>query len=841
MANYFNETSKSADFPLVTDEIEYTDPLIPKKLQTYFLPNTLLEKYVISSWSGDVNEVYDNAAELYDSMNYEEDPENLGKPEVAINFKFERVERNPTVMHHKLYFGKGEALLKNGMKYNGEMQFSLFHGRGVLEGPGFKYSGAFRNSEIEGDGVYEWDKCVYEGEVKRGLRNGLGTLKFDNGIEYSGNWREGLRDGFGTLKYPSGQTYEGYWEKGKKHGHGVLRYASGNYYEGQFLNDKQNGQGTIYWVTSNEKYTGEWKDGLPHGYGIHIWLDSKGNKQLRNRYVGNWAFGKRNGHGEFYYANGSKYKGEWVNDLKEGMGTMIFEDGSVYNGPFERDRMVNRTLSGQMEVPSTSNLPAASSQVKKPVQGKTGAKPKELPKAKEPSNPVITTQRAKKNVEANPYKNLIDISDLLYNEDDIQRAEKEVSKILLQFNSNLKEWYELYSTRIEAKEREESFTMTSKQLWRFFRDCKVISYKVSIANLNRLFLRGTKNLFKITSNGAENVSTNDQSSLSRISSVQQAVPNLDISNIPSNPQDSISDEDALNDMNSEDVHSIDRPILFRQFAESVVRAAYLKYSNGGKLVMDNVELGYGEDKYVVEKPKSQLGISLLKLFNERLVPYGGKNSCKTAEEEMEIEEGVSCLEILTIGKIFSQYSRKDRGQRDKHDQTIPVSGVLSLLQDSGLTPYLITFPKVLELIERYHDSDTSYSCIAQSNKSDKVKNRVLAKVLGLELTEYEFYETLVLISLEIMPKESKNGDSDMSAVRITVEKFLNDKLVSGLSKSSGSKFKGLTSAVSKVRVFPKSAKQLVVEAKQKEKAEQARKELEESISMGAEDSNANLA
>jgi hypothetical protein len=836
MANYFNETSKSADFPLVTDEIEYTDPLIPKKLQTYFLPNTLLEKYVVQSWTGDVNEVYDNAAELYDSMNYEEDPENLGKPEVAINFKFERVERNPTVMHHRLYFGKGEAVLKNGMKYNGDMQFSLFHGRGTLEGPGFKYSGTFRNSEIEGEGTYEWEKCVYEGEVKRGLRNGYGSLKFDNGIEYTGYWREGLREGYGTLKYPSGQTYEGYWEKGKKHGHGVLKYASGNYYEGLFQADKQNGQGTIYWITSNEKYTGEWKDGLPHGYGVHIWLDNKGNKQLRNRYVGNWAFGKRNGHGEFYYANGSKYKGEWVNDLKEGMGTMIFEDGSVYSGPFEKDRMVNRTLSGQLEVPNTSQVPPPT---KKPP-GKAGSKPKELPKNKESSNPVITTQRAKRNVEANPYKNLIDVTDLLYNEDDPSRAEKEVAKILLQFNSGLKEWYEIYSSQVEAKEREESFTMTSKQMWRFFKDCKVISYKVSIANLNRLFLRGAKNLFKITSNAAENISTNDQSSLSRISSVQQPVPNLDISNIPSNPQDSMSEEEALNDMNTEDVHSTDRPILFRQFAESVVRASYLKYSNGGKLLMDNVEQGQGDDKYIVEKPKSQLGISLLKLFSERLLPYGGKSTCKSIEEEAELEEGINSLEFPTIQKIFLQYSRKDRGQKERRDVTIQVSGVLSLLQDSGLTPYLITFAKVLEIIEKYHDTDTSYTCIALSQKSDKVKNRVLAKVLGLELTEYEFYECLVLIALEIMPKEGRKEEVELSVVRSTVEKFLNDKLVTGLSKPGSQRFKGLTSSVSKVRVFPKSQKQLILDAYNKEKAEQIRKELEESLIMEAEDSNINL-
>lgn len=858
MATYFSETSKSVDFPLVTDEIEYTDNLIPKKLQTYFLPNSLLEKYVINTWTGDENEVYDNAAELYDSMNYEEEAEMLGKPEAAINFKFERVERNPTVMHHKLYFGKGEALMKNGMKYTGDMQFSLFHGKGTLEGPGFKYTGTFRNSEIEGEGIYEWEKCVYEGDVKRGLRNGEGALRFENGIEFTGQWREGLREGYGTLKYPSGQIYEGYWEKGKKHGHGVLKYASGNYFEGQFLNDKQNGQGTMHWLTTNEKYTGEWKDGQPHGFGIHIWLDAKGNKQLRNRYVGQWAYGKRNGQGEFYYANGSKYKGEWVNDLKEGHGTMIFEDGSVYTGPFEKDRMVNRTLSGQAEVPIAPPPPPPQQVPKKPPAGKTGAKPKEQPKPKEP-NPVIITQRAKKNVEANPYKNLIDITDLLYIEDDPNRAEKEVAKVLLQFNSYIKQWYETYSTHIEAKEREETFTMSTKQLWRFFKDCKVISYKVSIANLNRLFLRGSKNIFKITSNSADNVSTNDQSSLSRVSSVHAPVPNLDISNIPSHPQESLSDEEALNEINAEDIHNAERPILYRHFTEAIVRAAYLKYSNGGKLYMDNIELVSGEEKYIVEKPKTQLGIAILKLFTERLVPCGNKRTCKSPEEEAEIEEGINSLEVSLIQKIFHKYSRKDRGHKEKVDFTISVSGVLQILKDAGMLPSLITCPKTLAIIEKYHDPDTSYTSIASSKKSDKVKNRVLGKVLGLELTEHEFYETLILIALEIKslktgvnhgsqpgfkepsPRDPKGAESDMSNVRAAVEKFINDKLVNGIVKPQGlEKSHGLIANVSKTRNFPKSAKQVAMEQKVKEMEEVARKAKEESNLMSMEDSNINL-
>lgn len=103
----------------------------------------------------------------------------------------------------------------------------------------------------------------------------------------------------------------------------------------------------MYWLSSNEKYTGNWEDNYQSGFGTHIWLEGSGdNKLLRNRYVGYWKLGLRNGQGTFYYSNGSKYEGEWKDNLKHGYGVFTFEDGTTYNGPFENDRMVNRTLQG---------------------------------------------------------------------------------------------------------------------------------------------------------------------------------------------------------------------------------------------------------------------------------------------------------------------------------------------------------------------------------------------------------------------------------------------------------------------------------------------------------------
>lgn len=54
--------------------------------------------------------------------------------------------------------------------------------------------------------------------------------------------------------------------------------------------------------------------------------------------VGNWEFGKREGFGTFYYANGAVYKGEWSGNLKHGQGIFMFQDGNVHEGTFTHDK-----------------------------------------------------------------------------------------------------------------------------------------------------------------------------------------------------------------------------------------------------------------------------------------------------------------------------------------------------------------------------------------------------------------------------------------------------------------------------------------------------------------------
>lgn len=77
----------------------------------------------------------------------------------------------------------------------------------------------------------------------------------------------------------------------------------------------------------------------------------------------------------------------------------------------------------------------------------------------------IKINAAKREVEQNPFKTLLDISDLIEMENPTatggpKEIEKEVQNIMLRNNSDLKAWYKLYSRKVEAQKSEESFSMT---------------------------------------------------------------------------------------------------------------------------------------------------------------------------------------------------------------------------------------------------------------------------------------------------------------------------------------------------------------------------------------------
>ena len=605
----------------------------------------------------------------------------------------------------KVYHGRGRCEFKEGHIYNGEMRHGLLHGDGeFIWKDGTKYSGEFKNNEITGTGKYEWtDKSTYNGMVQNGMRHGEGKyVNKSEGVEYNGMWENGLRHGDGALKYKNGSLYAGQWGFGQKSGQGKMTYASGNYYDGEWKNNKRNGEGVMHWQNTNEKYTGHWDDGYQSGFGTHIWLEGSGeNKLLRNRYVGYWRKGLRHGQGTFYYSNGSKYEGDWHDNLKHGIGIFTFEDGTTYHGPFENDRMVNRSLQGvaQIGTAESEKQDAAAKPQKKNVKLK--------PKGKDDKGAkVIAANRIKKEVEVNPFKTLIDISDLAELEANPAEVEKEIENILLRFNSDIKKWYKVYSKKVEQVKSEESFALTLRQVWRFFRDTQIISSDSTLAIINRVFNQGRKNHFTVlgekdkhkfhlaaskvgewrpttdivndkgttpvleantrTENMNEETKTaaqigenvGDSFIIEKTDNVKIESSRLDM--LDSDSEDEIEEFEELD---AENLHESTKVILQRQFFEAIVRACHVSYSNTSNF--------------------KTLSDKLNDMMQNHCATQANKNKAKTKDEEKLFKKAESVFDKFDtqINEIFNVISKKDsKPVFGVIDRTIEVEDLVRFLR-----------------------------------------------------------------------------------------------------------------------------------------------------------------
>ena len=88
-----------------------------------------------------------------------------------------------------------------------------------------------------------------------------------HGAKYSGDLVDGVREGVGSLAWDNGDVYEGQFKAGKRHGNGRLVWASGEVYEGEFAAGKRTGYGIYSW-SNGQSYEGEWVDDQPDGQGF---------------------------------------------------------------------------------------------------------------------------------------------------------------------------------------------------------------------------------------------------------------------------------------------------------------------------------------------------------------------------------------------------------------------------------------------------------------------------------------------------------------------------------------------------------------------------------------------
>ena len=59
-----------------------------------------------------------------------------------------------------------------------------------------------------------------------------------------------------------------------------------------------------------------------------------------NYYIGEWKNDKKEGQGDYHWADGDVYKGQWKNSKREGQGTQTFASGKVKTGQWKDDKFV---------------------------------------------------------------------------------------------------------------------------------------------------------------------------------------------------------------------------------------------------------------------------------------------------------------------------------------------------------------------------------------------------------------------------------------------------------------------------------------------------------------------
>ncbi len=80
-------------------------------------------------------------------------------------------------------------------------------------------------------------------------------------------------------------------------------------------------------------YSGETTNGRPHGGGVMSFLDSDG--EISASYRGEFAEGRRAGHGVGQSADGMTWSGQWKRDEASGLGVLEADDGRRYEGEVE--------------------------------------------------------------------------------------------------------------------------------------------------------------------------------------------------------------------------------------------------------------------------------------------------------------------------------------------------------------------------------------------------------------------------------------------------------------------------------------------------------------------------
>lgn len=172
-------------------------------------------------------------------------------------------------MEDKKFYGSGSYTFGNGDKYQGEIVNGKPEGNGTMVFVNYdQYEGDWKNGLMEGCGEYMfYDKvkdkfsASYKGQFFKGIRNGVGRMKYKSRDVYEGQWQNDKRTGDGICWFGNGDCFHGLWQFDKML-RGVYRKSNGDFYDGELKESQFNGYGKYHWI-DGRWYEGTFLDGKP--------------------------------------------------------------------------------------------------------------------------------------------------------------------------------------------------------------------------------------------------------------------------------------------------------------------------------------------------------------------------------------------------------------------------------------------------------------------------------------------------------------------------------------------------------------------------------------------------
>ena len=711
-----------------------------------------------------------------------------------------------------------------------------------------KYIGQWREDLQNGYGVHIWYESKgeqkylrsrYVGEWCNGKRCGYGVFFYSNGGRYEGMWQDDYKDGFGVFTFQNGSQYIGKFQNDRmievptdeiltiKNGklNDVIKNnqiksgsnigtTAGNRNKNETVkdttktsnsNENQIKKVMEKGVTINTPTGGEPKPDEKLQTGSTITNYDKVEKPEK-------AFaGKKNSDLDVV----KEIENETASPLKvkEGgkdEGKDIKKNKDLSNKDAKNVPKVSKdstdTKKDQKDGVNKDNKendvgkePAKDPKdkdSKDPKDNKDAKDPKSKPN-KDPKGPASVASQVNNNQdskddqpqEENPFNKLLDLSDILEIDPDIENSLKEIKNILLRYLTDMKLWYKVYANKeyygeaIDIKEVKEKnsnitlsedilkenggdfininadigFAMEMKDLWRFLRDCNILSADFTIANFNRLYYKGPKNYMELFMCPDE---VDIKGYYDYLYTMIQKSKEDFIFKYPQSKKLGQPDYGNIENINENDInmdiHNRKNLVLLRNFYEAIVRAAFLKFfresdplDKGLKKLFDGfIKKNQNLKKLLPSKKSQQINDSSLNTISFVVMDMKLKTFDKDFDDFLEKYE-------LSLKEIFRSLYFKSTVNPKKNDITLTYGFIFENLIKKSEHFKKIDKIKFIEYAIIYHNPKP---VITEENCNTRDNFMIIENLFESEVIFLEFCELFFLIIRRCILDNNENTE-----------------------------------------------------------------------------------